>query len=125
MKRYWFYVKKRVRKNGFYENVCLSSVVCLTSDDTITLDRIKVTHTSFGPKKMDEFVNQPFLSNVSGFIHKKQLCRNKKFNFPAKIYKTRQKCQETKFIISKRSTNLVLSIFSYKLYLLFINGKYY
>ena len=47
------------------------------------LTRMKFGTPLEGLKRMDEFVNQPFFTNGSGFIHKKSICKNQKFNFPA------------------------------------------
>ena len=61
-----------VRKNGFYESVCLSN-------------------TPFeGQKRKDVFVNQPFLPIFFGFIVIKNVFfLNQKFHFPGKIYEIR------------------------------------
>ena len=37
--------------------------------------------------------------------------KNKKFNFPDKLCDIRKKCYQTKLFVSKRSINLVLTIF--------------
>ena len=64
-------------------------------------------------------------SDIFSFIHKKRFNEKQKFNFLAEIYEIRKKSYETKLFISKRSTTLALNIFSYELYLLFINEKCY
>ena len=56
---------------------------------------------------------------IFSFIHQKGFYENKKFNFPAKLYEVRKKCQKTKLFILQRSTTLVSTIFSYELYLFF------
>ena len=61
-------------------------------------------------------------TNDFDFIHKEHFCKNKKFNFSAKIYEIRKKCRKIKLFIFKKSKNL---IFSYELYLLFIDEKRY
>ena len=43
------------------------------------------------PKRKEGFVNQPFLTNGFSFIHQKGFSKNKKFNFPAKIYEIQKK----------------------------------
>ena len=43
-------------------------------------------------KRKNELANQPFLNNGFTFIHRKRFSKNQKFNFSAKIYKTRKKC---------------------------------
>ena len=44
------------------------------------------------PRRKGEFVNHPFLTNGSSFIHQKHFYGNQKLNFPAKIYEIRKKC---------------------------------
>ena len=34
------------------------------------------------PKRKDGFVNRPFLTDGSGFIHKKRFRKHRKFHFP-------------------------------------------
>ena len=40
-------------------------------------------------KREDEFVNLPFLTNGSGFIHQKRFLQNQKIHFPAKLCEIR------------------------------------
>ena len=68
--------------------------------------------TPLESRKKDEFVNQKFLTNGSGLIHKKRSSKNQRFNFPSKIYEIQEKILNTKLFISKRSTNFLMTIFS-------------
>ena len=57
------------------------------------------------------------------FIHQKRVYENKKFNFSPKIYEMTITCQGTKFFTSKRSSNLIFTIFLQKLYFFFYSSK--
>ena len=73
-----------------------------------------------GPKEKDEFVNQLFFTNGSGFFHQNRFYKSQKFNFPAKIYEIWKKCLETKLFILKRSTTsrtVLYSSYTFKLFL--------
>ena len=61
-----------------------------------------------GPKIKDAFASQPFLTNGSGFIHKKRFCKNQKFNFPAKLY---EKKFEKKILYFKEIDKLAADYF--------------
>ena len=50
---------------------------------------------------MDEFVNQTFLTNGSGYIRKTLFCKNQNFNFYAKIYEAQQKCLGQNYLSRK------------------------
>ena len=58
-----------------------------------------------------KFVNQPFLTNGSGFIHQKRFFIKSKNQFFGQTMRDTKKCQEVKLFISKISTNLILTIF--------------
>ena len=53
-----------------------------------------------------------FFTNGSGFIDQKRISKNQKFNFTDKMYKVRKKFYETKFFTSKKSKNLLMTIFT-------------
>ena len=65
-------------------SVCLSSVNTITFEKNIGLD-CALAHFFHNIKRKDEFVNQLFLNNGSGFIHQKRFLQNQKIYFPAKL----------------------------------------
>ena len=73
---YWFYVKNDFRNchqiSAFWDRLGQKKQ-CLWK-------RLSVC-----PKIKDEFINQSFLINGSGFNHKKRFGKNQKLNLPAKI----------------------------------------
>ena len=60
-----------MRRNGFYERSCRKNGPIGLRVGTLVEDL----------KRKDEIVNQPFLTNGSGFIHHKHFLKNQKFNF--------------------------------------------
>ena len=128
MRRYWFYVKNDFsnfhkistfwdplsEKNGFYDGVFLPFGVVYKHDNFRKDYRTGLCFGILleGLKRKEEFVNQPFWTNGSGFIHQKRFFHYQIFNFSTKIYEIWKKCWGTKFFISKGSTTLVLIIFS-------------
>ena len=66
------------------------SLSSLSSVSTITFEKKYRIGLKFGAplkdfKGKDNFVNQPFFTNVFGFIHKKRVCKNQKFIFDLHI----------------------------------------
>ena len=49
----------------------------------------------------------------SFFSIMKNVIKNQKLNFPEKLCDIQKKCQRTKLFVSKRSKNLILTIFCY------------
>ena len=141
MRRYWCYVKKmtiqifsnserfetpRVKKNGFYDCVYLSSL--LSSVSTITFERImgldwNLVHVV---RARNERTSSSCFRN------------NKKFNFPTKIYEvrnTRKNLRKQNYLFQKDQQlcywiflqelyNINYIIYMYIKYKLFISRKY-
>ena len=69
-----------------------------------------------GPKSKKDFVNQPFSTNGSGFIHKKRFSKNEKFNFSAKIYEKGKNVEKRNYLFPK-DLQIRCSLFFYRIYI--------